>query len=648
MIAATLRDRRRIAFGIATAALVAAVALTSTTPSAADPDDVWDPAAGLVLKGTVLTQNGRHTVHEDGLVYIKGNTIVDVRKPGDSVPQGFDEAPTIDTGGVILPGLINGHSHMAFNALPMWETEDHFENRYQWAGRVAYTRQVKWPKALLGDSKYFDLTPELAKYAEVKALVGGTTSIQGAPAGKRGYAKSLVRNIDFGLDVDDVAQMMPPVISPRFQRDIREGRGVLANMNSGEVNSWFVHLAEGIDEKSRMEFDIIEELGLVRDETVAIHGTALGGPEFRKMGRVGMDLVWSPISNRLYYGKTTDIRTAREMKVNVALAPDWAVGGSKNLLGEMKVADEIDNAEWNDSLSYRDIVDMATRNPAKALGWDGQLGQIRKGYRADILVLDRRGDPYASVVHATDRNVCLVMVDGDPLYGDDEHMSFLKGEDCEVIYNKGGRRKCIDVTTEHEERGDQTFDEIAQKLDDAMKLDRTTMRDTFRDTKDMSMREFDAWFNDKFKGVVAPARTPVFAEEDPAFFNALKNSPNAKFPYDLERYWRDADRPIGAGSSAGAIARGEIGGRLRSTWRATLTEEPRSRRRIARLDHGTPVEILERRDLSAWSKWLKIRAEADGETVEGWIFAPFVEETEVLAPAAERAPTDGITDRLRD
>ena len=71
------------------------------------------------------------------------------------------------------------------------------------------------------------------------------------------------------------------------------------------------YLAEGIDESSRAEFDILVENNLLVGEIVIIHGTGLTQTEFSALGSVGGSLAWSPTSNLLLYGETTDIATAK-------------------------------------------------------------------------------------------------------------------------------------------------------------------------------------------------------------------------------------------------------------------------------------------------------------------------------------------------
>ena len=70
------------------------------------------------------------------------------------------------------------------------------------------------------------------------------------------------------------------------------------------------------------------------------------------MAARGMSLVWSPRSNVFLYGggtdltKTTNIPLALAKGINVALAPDWSIGGSQNLLDELRFADQVDDTVW--------------------------------------------------------------------------------------------------------------------------------------------------------------------------------------------------------------------------------------------------------------------------------------------------------------
>ena len=76
-----------------------------------------------------------------------------------------------------------------------------------------------------------------------------------------------------------------------------------------------------------------------------MHCTALNSKALKVMGINKAKLIWSPLSNLLLYGKTTDIISAKKNNVLICLGSDWSPTGSKNLLWELKVADSINKNE---------------------------------------------------------------------------------------------------------------------------------------------------------------------------------------------------------------------------------------------------------------------------------------------------------------
>ena len=110
-----------------------------------------------------------------------------------------------------------------------------------------------------------------------------------------------------------------------------------------EGRAFFYHLAEGVDPVLRDEFRFLDRHNCVRDGLVGIHSTALTDADFRRwQRRGGGSIVWSPFSNLWLYGDTTDVLSARRRGLRVCLGSDWTPSGTRNLLGELKVA-----ARWN-------------------------------------------------------------------------------------------------------------------------------------------------------------------------------------------------------------------------------------------------------------------------------------------------------------
>ena len=150
----------------------------------------------------------------------------------------------------------------------------------------------------------------------------------------------------------------------------------------------------------------------------AIHCTALQRANYDEWSPHGGSVVWSPFSNLWLYPATTDVVAARDAGVRVCLGADWSPSGSKNLLGELKVADMWNRTHLNGELSAQEICAMATCNPADAINWGDKIGRLKTGLHGDVLVTtDRLDDPYRNLVKSIERDVQLVAINGQPFYG---------------------------------------------------------------------------------------------------------------------------------------------------------------------------------------------------------------------------------------
>jgi 5-methylthioadenosine/S-adenosylhomocysteine deaminase len=503
------------------AILLLACLLPGAAQSQSSKPAPWDPARGILIEGaTVITMDEEHSVIPHGRVLVRDGRIVAVwqgPRPPDGVTVGDASVVRASPQELLFPGLINLHGHPRENHLHAWPAPsshaipaqgkagtDPYANRYQWGGGGSTTsppelaRLVSNPAGVLAEDLGLGLGGEIVKYAEAAALLGGETAIQGAAPNPESDGV-LIRNVDNDVFDERIAE---PWVRPIGSFDGTALASLLATMESGEVDAWLLHLAEGVRDadrrpgdpvSSRTEFQILKAKGLLTDMTVIIHGTALERPDFAEMraaqtirsdgvgdGR-GAKLVWSPLSNLLLYGKTANVYEALAEGVLTSLGTDWTPSGSRTLRQELKIADvalrdervlggsrelvpafplagkqglERQRAE---AALDRTLVDMVTRNPALTLRWYDRLGSIEPGKIADLVLLRRplqapaRGLPptvYRDLIDATEREVELVLVAGDPLAGDVDLMSVLKPGDHEVVASPaGGFQKAVDVTT---------------------------------------------------------------------------------------------------------------------------------------------------------------------------------------------------------
>ncbi len=434
----------------------------------------------FLLKGTLLLPAGPL----EGELLIEGEVITCAAASCSGEP-GAAGATVIDTQGVISPGLLDAHNHIIYD---VFDEDD-------WAPTEVYTNHNQWPNderyGAMGDAKRYlngedgspiDVGCEMDKYSETKGLIAGTTSIQASPGGtSRACYQSVARTIDTTHNDLPEDLMQTSVGMPSAST----ADGVCANFADGDTNCFVVHIAEGVDASAKNEFQSLFNAGatdgcLFDPRTTIIHGVALDDTQIETMATEGMQLVWSPQSNVFLYGGNTDLtKTANipkyiEEGINIAIAPDWSLGGSQNMLDEMRFGDHVDDEQWGNILTAADLWQMATINAALALGVDTLLGSLEVGKRADVAVfLPAEGsiDPYEAVLQATPREVTLVFLDGRLLYGDADLVSAVPANAISENIDICCRSKFLAIAEtggNPNDNLDQLFSEMSDTLETAL------------------------------------------------------------------------------------------------------------------------------------------------------------------------------------
>jgi hypothetical protein len=389
-----------LAFACPSAALLAA----STT------------VAPIVLFGKIVTMGGE--VIDSGAVYCQNGNITAAQKRTDPAPGGFSDAVQIETQGVIYPGLIDLHNHLNYNVLTLWNPPKKYGDRYEWRDAPSYHRDISVPmRAILAQQ---GLSPAVVRYVEAKLLVGGTTSAQGMSLkpGESALYNGIVRNLEQTDDTNypEIATQLEDW--SKMQADARET--MRKRVEAGR--RFFHHLAEGKIARAHKGYEDVRDEKFPRTTYVGIHCLALTAADWKEFAQTGATAVWSPTSNLLLYGETVDLASVVSSGVVWGLGSDWSPSGTKNPLGEMKVAWLAAQAAGV-NLSYRAVAEAATSRAAVVAGWEGKLGTIAAGYGADLLVVKSNvADPYENLVRATEKDIVLVTIEGVPRYGDEALM----------------------------------------------------------------------------------------------------------------------------------------------------------------------------------------------------------------------------------
>src|SRR5229473_1343168 len=156
----------------------------------------------VIAGGTVVTMDAKRRILEDSAVAVRGDAILDVG-PRAQIEAKYSAATHIDaTGHLVLPGFINGHTHVPMTllrglkddvTLEEWLTKFIFpaeaknvnEEFVRWGTRLAAAEQIRGGVTTFADMYYFeDAVAEETKAAGMRGVLGETILDFPAPDNK--------------------------------------------------------------------------------------------------------------------------------------------------------------------------------------------------------------------------------------------------------------------------------------------------------------------------------------------------------------------------------------------------------------------------------------------------------------------------------
>jgi len=377
-------------------------------PAASAETKTWAIRGTLVLPDAIIPSGT--LLIRDGIIIAAGEHV--------DLPA---NTPVLDTHAIIAPGFIDLHNHLTWNVFPRWHPAQEFGNRYDWQQKAVYQATVSAPhEALAADG--FECAME--RYAELKAITEGETSVVGSLHAR--CSEGLARNLDLPGATPNHAPVDYNVFPFQMSEELlaQAHQGLARNTPDAIAYALLIHVAEGspTDASASREFAMLKGRNLLLPGVSLIHAGGLKPENYAEMAAHHVGLIWSPRSNIELYGDTANVAAAKAAGVTMAIAPDWSITGSDGTLGELNYA-----ALWNQThgqlFTDRDLVRMATVNAAALAGVSARLGSLEPGHLADLLVISpdpaaTNPDAWWTLTHATPTQVALVVVAGQPIYGD--------------------------------------------------------------------------------------------------------------------------------------------------------------------------------------------------------------------------------------
>jgi hypothetical protein len=335
--------------------------------------------------------------------------------------------------GVISPGLINAHDHILYTQnAPAPDTGERYEDRDDWRLGLRGHTQLSY----VGGATQLQV-----QWGELRFVMGGATSTVGA-----GSAPGLLRNLD--RVNDEQGLNLPPVVFSTFplgasaDQQPTSGCGYAFEDTAQSIamdRSYEPHIAEGVDHIAHNEFVCASSSTdggqtLTQPQSAFIHAAALDAGDYLAMASAQTSLIWSPRSNVSLYGDTARVTVAARLGVRIALATDWTLSGSMNLLRELRCADELNQIHFAGYFSDEQLWRMVTVDAAGVTATDGTIGVLAPGHLADLAIFDGRVHAdYRAVVAAEPADVALVLRAGTVLYGDQPLVDALGGAGCDPL-----------------------------------------------------------------------------------------------------------------------------------------------------------------------------------------------------------------------
>jgi len=369
----------------------------------------------LIVGGTIVTMNEQREVIENGAIAItKGK--IDIMGTRRIVTQNVRAKHTIDaTGKVIIPGLINTHTHVPMTLfrgisddldLNDWLTKFIFpaeaknvNEPFVRAGtRLGLAEMIRGGTTTYCDMYYFeDAIAEETKKAGVRGVLGETI-IDFPVADNKTNAEAMAYTERFikkwrndPLIVPAAAPHAPYTVSKEHLQAIR----ALADHLEAPV---VIHVAETKKERDDAEktfgmtpVKYLDSFGFLTDRTIAAHSIWLTPEELRIYKERGVGSAHCPQSNlKLASGVATIPYFLRE-DIAVGLGTDGAASNNDlNLWEEIDTAAKL-HKQWSldpKTLPAEEAFAMATIRGARALHMADKIGSIEAGKSADIAIVD--------------------------------------------------------------------------------------------------------------------------------------------------------------------------------------------------------------------------------------------------------------------
>ena len=386
----------------------------------------------LLLKGgTILTMDKQASLIPRGHLAVRGDRIAAL---GDGDGEGIQAKKVIDArGGLILPGLINAHTHAAMTLfrgladdLPLmeWLTNYIFPVESRMDGDFVKTGSLLACAEMIlsGTTTFCDMylfEEEVARAADragMRCVVGEVlydfpSPNYGAVEAGLKYTEALIRKwqgnprVSIAVEPHSLYTCSPSLL--QAANDLALRYGVPLVIHVAETRS---EVEEVKKRYGRKPFEHLAALNVLGPHVIADHCVHLDDTEIQRIVDHGVKPVHNPESNMKLASGVSPVFKLLARGAKVGLGTDGCASNNNlDLFAEMDMAAKLNKVEAMDPtvLDAATVLKMATSMGAEVLGLADEVGSLEPGKKADIIVVDTRKphltpmyNPYSHLVYA--------------------------------------------------------------------------------------------------------------------------------------------------------------------------------------------------------------------------------------------------------
>ena len=412
----------------------------------------------LVTNATIVTMDAARRVIEDGIIGLRGDSLAFVGTSAEfrmQTPKGVAVKQTIDAKGkLILPGLINGHTHVPMVlmrgliddvTLDDWlrkyifpaEARNVTEDYVRWGTRLAMAEMIRSGTTTFADMYYFeDAVAEETKAAGLRGFLGETWIDFPAPDNKSEAEMAAYSERFLKKWQDDPlihAAIAPHSIYTCSEKTLRDAAALARKYHAPiliHVAEMRKELMDSLANNGATPVQYLERISFLGPDVLAAHCIWVDYTDMKILADHQVGCVHNPSSNMMLASGVAPVVDERAAGMRVGLGTDGPAGSNNdlNMMEEMDLAAKLQKTARADprALGAKGALEMATIEGARALHMEKEIGSLETGKKADLAVLNLNVpnavpmyDVYSQVVYALKASeVETVVVGGQTLLKD--------------------------------------------------------------------------------------------------------------------------------------------------------------------------------------------------------------------------------------